>query len=95
MESYPQVEVLQTPVTAEALTSLRNQIEKDAHMLDEPSKHCLPKLANAAEKAFAERTLLVDENRLLFDQKNESNCPQSTKSTVMGKAKVMRYEDPF
>jgi hypothetical protein len=44
------------------------------------------------EKAFAERALL-DENRLLFEQNNESNCRQSTRSTVVGKAKVMSYED--
>ena len=62
-------------------------------MLDSPSKHCLKKLANAAQKAFAERALLLDENRLLFEQNNESNCRQSTRSTVVGKAKVMSYED--
>jgi hypothetical protein len=49
----------------------------------------LQKLANAAEKAFAERALLLDENRLLFEQNNESNCCQSTRSTVVGKAKMM------
>jgi len=51
------------------------------------------KLANAAEKAFAERALLLDENRLLFEQNNESSCRQSARSTVVGKAKVMSYED--
>ena len=61
-------------------------------MLDSPSKHCLKKLANAAQKAFAERALL-DENWLLFEQNNESNFRQSTRSTVVGKAKVMSYED--
>ena len=44
-------------------------------------------------KAFAERALLLNENRLLFEQNNESNCRQSTRSTVVGKAKVMSYED--
>jgi hypothetical protein len=48
---------------------------------------------NAAEKAFAERALLLDENRVLFEQNNESNIRQSTRSTVVGKAKVMSYED--
>ena len=47
----------------------------------------------SAQKAFAERVLLLDENRLLFEQNNESNCRQSTRSTVVGKAKVMSYED--
>lgn len=28
-----------------------------------------------------------------FEQNNESNCRQSTQSTVVGKVKVMGYED--
>jgi hypothetical protein len=93
VESCLQGAVLQTLVTSEALTSLQSRIENDAHLLDGPSKHRLQKLANAAQKAFAERALLLDENRLLFEQNNESNRRQSTKSTVVGKAKVMSYED--
>jgi hypothetical protein len=45
-------------------------MEHHAHILDGPSKHCLQKLANAAEKVFAERALLLDGNRLLFQQNN-------------------------
>jgi hypothetical protein len=92
VESCPQSETLQTPVTAEALTSLRNLIEQDAHTLNDASKQRLQKLANAAQKSFAECALL-DENRLLFEQNNEINCRQSTRSIVVGKAKVMSYED--
>jgi hypothetical protein len=92
VESCPQ-EVLQTPVTSEALTSLRNLIEQDTHMLDEPSKQRLQKLANAAQNSFAERALLFDENQLLFKQNKESKTRKSTSSTVVGKAKVMSYED--
>ena len=62
---------------------IQSRIEDDAQ--DGPSKHRLQKLANAAQKAFAERALLLDENRLLFEQNNESNCRQSTRSTVVGK----------
>lgn len=29
----------------------------------------------------------------MFEQNNERNCRQSAKSTVVGKAKVMSYED--
>ena len=39
--SCPQDEVLQTPVTVEALTSLHGLIEQDAHTLDETSKQRL------------------------------------------------------
>ena len=41
VESCPQGAVLQTPVTSEALTSLQNRIENDAHLLDGPCKHSL------------------------------------------------------
>ena len=80
-------------MTAEALTSLRSLIEQDAHTLNETSKQRLQKLANAAQVSFAEYALLLDENRLLFQQNNEAKCRQSTKSTVVGKAKVISYED--
>jgi hypothetical protein len=43
--------------------------------------------------SFAERALLVDENRLLFKQNDEANRRKSTRSTIAGKAKVMSYED--
>ena len=62
-------------------------------MLNGPSEHCLQKLTNAAEKVFAERALLLDENRLMFQQNNEKEPHQSSRSTVVGKAKVMSYED--
>lgn len=93
MESCLQGEVLQTPVTSEALTLLQSRIEDDAQLLDSPSRRRLQKLANAAEKAFAKPALLLDKNRLLVDQNNESNCRRSTRSTVVGKVKVMSYED--
>ncbi|KAF2191306.1 hypothetical protein K469DRAFT_732707 [Zopfia rhizophila CBS 207.26] len=86
----PAREILQTPVTSEALTSLRSLIEQDIHMLDEPTKFRVQKLANAAQKSFAECALLLGENRLLFQQNNETNCRQSTRSTVFGKGKAKR-----
>ena len=86
-----------TPVTTEAFTSPRSLIERHARANDEMSKQrlqrCLQKLTNATEMSFAERDLLVDENKLLFKQNNEAKVRRSTKSTVVGKAKVMRYED--
>jgi hypothetical protein len=73
VESCVQSEVLQTPVTADALTLLQSRIEDDAQLFDSPSELRLQKIANTAEKALAERTLLLDENRVLFEQSNESN----------------------
>jgi hypothetical protein len=57
---------------------------------DHPSKHGLQKLA---KKAFADRALLLNENRLLFEQNNERTTRLSIRSTVTGNAKVMTYDD--
>jgi hypothetical protein len=43
--------------------------------------------------SFAECALLEDEKELLFIQNNEAKRRQSTKSTIVGKAKVLSYED--
>lgn len=91
VEFYPQDEVLQTPVTAEALTSLHSLIEQDTHALNERSKQRLQKFANAAQIPFTERALLADKNRLLFKQNNEAKVRRSTKSTIIGKTKVKSY----
>jgi DDE superfamily endonuclease len=85
-------DMLRTPVTWENLACLRTKIEQGA-ALNSPSRHRFQKLANAAEKAFADRTILLDENRLLFEQNNEKTSRQSARSTVIGKARVMSYED--
>jgi hypothetical protein len=61
--------------------------------LDRSCKTQIHKLANAAEKAFADRAILLNENLLLFEQNNERNTRKSIKATTVGKAKVMSYED--
>jgi hypothetical protein len=84
--------VLHTPVTWESWTCLRTKIEQGS-TLDSPTKHHFQKLANATEKAFADRTILLDENRLLFEQNNEKTTRQSVKSTIPGNARIMTYDD--
>jgi len=49
-------------------------------------------VGNAAEKAFAECSFLLDKNRLLLSRTMRAVCG-SAKSTVVGKAKVMSYDD--
>ncbi|KAF2023967.1 hypothetical protein EK21DRAFT_79734, partial [Setomelanomma holmii] len=103
VESWPQDEMLDmpvtpvTPVTTEAVASLHNVIAQDAHMLDQTSKQRLQrhvrKLAGAAQISFAKRALLQDQNRFLSKMNNEAKVRRSTKSQVLGKAKVMSYED--
>jgi hypothetical protein len=85
-------DILVTPVTYESLTNLRTKIEQ-ATALDPPGRNRIQKLANAAEKAFADRAILLDENRLLFEQNNEKTTRLSIRSTITGHAKVMTYDD--
>ena len=42
---------------------------------------------------FAERALLSEENRMLFDQNSEKVSRTSVKHTVVGTAKIMSYDD--
>jgi hypothetical protein len=103
VRAQPQDQVLDmpvtpvTPVTTEAVISLHEMITQDAHALDQTSKQRLQrhvrKLASAAQISFAERALLQDQNRFLSGMNNEAKVRRSTKSQVLGKAKVMSYED--
>jgi hypothetical protein len=83
-----------TPVTTEALTSLHNLIKQE---LNEPSKHRIQrhvqKLASAAKISFAKQSLLQDQNRFLFEITSKAKARRSARSVVLGKAKVMSYED--
>jgi hypothetical protein len=100
----PQEEVLQTPVTpatpvsAEGLMSLQNLIiRQDAHALEEASKRRLrrhlDKFAKAAHLSFAKGALQQHHIRLLLKINDEAKVRRSTKSLVLGKAKVMGYEE--
>jgi hypothetical protein len=97
----PQDEAPQTPVTpvsAEGLMSLQNLIIKqDAHALDETSKQSLQrhlhKFAKAAQTSFAKSVLQQNQIRFLITINNEAKVRRSTKSVILGKAKVMSYED--
>ena len=87
----PHANQLVTPTISESLMSLRKKI--DDHLAGDGELHrsCktqIYKLANAAEKAFADRAILLDENLLLFEQNNERNTRKSIKATAVGKAKL-------
>jgi hypothetical protein len=81
------------PVTAESLTSLRRIIEQNIPVLNNHSQQSIRKLVNAAERAMTARDLLFKENFDLFKQNNESHTRESTNSKMLGKAKIMSYED--
>jgi hypothetical protein len=53
----------------------------------------IQKVPNAAENAFVDHAILLDENLLLFEQNNERRTRASTKATVLGTARILSYED--
>lgn len=94
-DQVPQMPVTPvTPVTVEALTSLHDLIKQQ---LNEPNQdriqRHIQKLASAAKTSFAKQTLFQDQNRFLSKINNEAIVRRSTRSVVLGKAKVMSYED--
>jgi hypothetical protein len=88
---------LVTPVTAAGVISLQNLIQQDAGACDEPRKRRLQrgvqKLASAAQILFAKQCLLQDHNRLLAQVNNEAEVRGSTRSEILGRAKVMSFQE--
>jgi hypothetical protein len=87
-----------TPVSAEAFISLQNLIiQQDAHALDETSKQNLARHLQKCTKAFQKSSAqgILQENRIQFltTINNEAKVRRSTKSLILGKAKVMSYKD--
>ncbi|KAI9766956.1 MAG: hypothetical protein M1839_004664 [Geoglossum umbratile] len=52
-----------------------------------------PSLASAAQRSFARKALPQEQTQFLSRINNEAKVRQSTRSVVLGKAKVMSYED--
>jgi hypothetical protein len=77
--------------------SLQNLIIQDAHALDETSKQKLVRHLQKGTKAFQKSSALEklqkDRIQFLTTINNEAKVRRSTKSLVLGKAKVMSYED--
>jgi hypothetical protein len=87
-----------TPVSAESFMLLQNLIiQRDAYTLDEMSKQNLArhlqKCTKAFQKSSAQAILQEDRIQFLTTTNNEAKVRRSTKSLVLGKAKVMSYED--
>ena len=86
-------EPLQPPVTSEDLASLRRKLEQNIDVFDNDSQLYFCKLANAGERAITARDLLFKENHDFFQQNNKSDTRASINSTMVGKGRVMSYED--
>jgi hypothetical protein len=83
----------QTPTTSDHFALLRREVEQETWSLNSDCKYRLLQLNHAAEKVFAERALLLEENRILFEQNNEKTARQSCGQTVIGHSKVISYND--
>jgi len=87
-----------TPVTAEAFMSLRDLIvHQDAHSLDDVDqqrlKRHMQKFTKGAQTLIVGGTLQQDRIKSLLKANDEAKPRRSTKSIVLGKAKVMSFED--
>jgi hypothetical protein len=98
VESGPQYEALRTPATpvsAEALTSLLNLIKQvpNNETNRQHKERLQHKVNNAAQTFLAKNALLEDRNQFLTTINNEGKIRRTTKSEILGKARVMSYED--
>lgn len=96
--SCPQYEALPTPVTpvsAEALTSLLKMIKQapDDETSRQYKERLQQKVTTAAQIFLAKIAPLEDRNRFLTNINDEGKVRRSTKSEILGKARVMSYED--
>ncbi|KAF1819698.1 uncharacterized protein K489DRAFT_383262 [Dissoconium aciculare CBS 342.82] len=86
-----------TPVDLAGILTLHDVIRRDAQSLDSSSQRRLQKqvqkLSKAAETSFAEHVLLERRNEFLQRTNSEARVRRSTRSRVIGTARVMSYED--
>ena len=87
-----------TPVTSEAFASLRDLIlERNSHALSNAERQNLQrhlqKLTKAGQASIARGALQQEQIEFLHEINNEAKARRTTKSHVLGKAKVMSYED--
>jgi hypothetical protein len=84
-------------VLAKGLALLHSLIKQDAHTLDRTSiqrlERHVQKLVNATQISFAKRALLYNQKQMLTRMNNEAKVRKSTKSLILGQAKVMSFED--
>lgn len=87
-----------TPVTAEAFASLRDLIlERNRHALNDGERQNLQrhlqKFTKAAQTSIARGSLQQERIQFLQEMNNEAKVRRTAKSNVLGRAKVMSYED--
>lgn len=88
-------QTLVTPTTTEGVLNLYRMLEDRLNADGATSDPCLEKFLHATEKAFADRSLLHDENESLIKQNDGKRVRQNAKSRIIGQgdAKIMFYAD--
>ncbi|KAF2818120.1 hypothetical protein CC86DRAFT_245609, partial [Ophiobolus disseminans] len=91
-------DALPTPATPKSGADLAKLLDIIEHIPnDEASSQrrdrLQQKVSHAAQTFLAKNALLRDHNRFLTKINNESKTRQATKSTILGKARVMTWED--
>jgi hypothetical protein len=84
-------------ILVEGLISLHNQIKQDTHTLNMTSiqylERYIRKLINTAQIFFAKNTFFYNQNQILIRINNKTKIRRSTKLIVLGKTKIINFED--
>lgn len=86
---------LRTPTSARSLEVFQQHLEDGADSLRGTSNAPLEKAVKALRVAFVDRALLREEVRGLLEQNCEKRNRKSLKRIVVGRGKIMSYEDIF
>jgi len=84
---------LRTPTSARSLETFQKQMEACTEFSRGPHEVHLEKAIKALSKAFADGALLREEIEGLLEQNDEKRSRKSLKRTVVGRGKIMSYED--
>jgi hypothetical protein len=83
---------LKTPTNTISLAALQRMLEERPERVTGTDPY-VEKVLHAAQQAFAERELLREENKTLFQQNNEKKTRKHVKERKIGDAKIMSFED--
>ena len=84
---------LRTPTSARSLETFQKQMKADTEASLGPYNILLEKAVEALGKVFADGALLREEIEGLLKQNDEKRSRKSLKRTVVGRGKIMSYED--
>nr|POE49153.1 hypothetical protein CFP56_32303 [Quercus suber] len=78
---------MRTPTNFADFEKLRSRLAKNFNLLDVEPRAYLQKLWNAAESVYTNCALLLDDNKLLYEQNNERTSNNSVRHSVSSEGK--------